>query len=76
MAFTVKARVASLTEYGNQTKITFAANYTDPTTGERVNQEWAEATPAFGNDIWIVNQLVKDQGIAVGQAYTLTYAKD
>jgi hypothetical protein len=77
MSFTVKARVSNIEQLNNgQQKVSFSANYTDPTTGERVNQDWAQATPAFQNDIWVLDAVVDSQELEVNQAYTLTYTKD
>lgn len=75
MAFTVKAKITNLEPQGNQTKVTFSANYTDDE-GNRVNQDWAEATPGFSNTIWIVNEVVERQGLEVGQPFELLYTKE
>lgn len=75
MAFTVKAKVMNLEPQGNQTKVTFSANYTDDE-GNRVNQDWAEATPGFSNTIWILNRVVESQGLEVGQPFELLYTKE
>jgi hypothetical protein len=77
MSFTAKVRISIIEKYGNgQQRVSFTANYTDPKTGERVNQDWAQATPAFSNDIFIIDDVVESQGLKVGQCFTLTYDKD
>jgi hypothetical protein len=76
MSFTVKAQVSNIEAYGNgQKKISFTANYRNAA-GEHVNKEWAQATPAFINDIWIIDDVANNQNLHVGDAYTLTYSKD
>lgn len=76
MSFTVKAKVTNVEKYGNgQQKISFMANYTNAA-GERVNEDWAQATPAFNNDIWMRDDVAEGQKLAVGDEYTLTYSKD
>lgn len=76
MAFTVKARVSGIETQGDQVKVSFTANYTDPETGARVNEEWAKYTPGFQNEMWVKPEVIERDGIAVGQAYTLTYERD
>lgn len=77
MAFTVKTTVRSVEEQADgQSKVSFWAHYTDPATGERVNQEWAKYTPAFNCEMWVLNEVVERDGLAVGEPYTLTFAKD
>ena len=75
MAFTVKAKITGLELQGNQTKVTYSANYTD-NEGNRVNQEWAEATPGYSNTIWILNEIVERQGLEVGQPFEIFYQKE
>lgn len=75
MAFTVKAKIANLERQGNQTKITLSANYTDDE-GNRVNQEWAEATPGFSNTIWVLNEVADRQGLEIGQNFDVVYTKE
>lgn len=75
MAFTVKAKITGLEPQGNQTKVTFSANYTDDN-GNRVNIEWAEATPGFSNTIWILNDIAERQALAVGDNFELLYTKE
>jgi len=76
MAFTVKARVSEMERQGNQTRVRFSAHYNDPVTGERVNDEWAEFTPAFNNDIWVLNEVAENQGLEVNQNFLLTYQRE
>lgn len=76
MPFTVKARVANVEAQGDQVKVSFIANYTDPVTGERINEEWAKATPNFSNGLYVKPEIVERDGLAVGQGWTLTYVKD
>lgn len=75
MAFTVKAKITGLEPQGNQTKITLSANYTDDE-GNRVNQDWAEATPGFSNTIWVLNSIVESQSLEVGQPFDILYRKE
>jgi hypothetical protein len=77
MAFTVKATVASVEKQTDgQSKVVFSANYTDPATGERVNTEWAKYTPGFSCNMWVLDEVVERDGLAAGQAYTLTFTKE
>lgn len=76
MAFTVKARVSSVERGPDQTRITFSAHYTDPVTGERVNDDWAQATPAFNTDMTILNDVADQQGVEVNKNYTLTFNEE
>lgn len=77
MAFTAKVFVSAVELSGlGQKKITFSALYTDPDTGERVNQEWAQATPAFTCTMHVVNDVVSRNTIHTGQRYTLTFDQD
>lgn len=78
VAFTVKAWVNSVERSadGSQVKVSLRANYTDPKTGERVNQEWAKYTPSFSNEFWVTPEVVERDGIEAGQGWTLTYEKD
>lgn len=77
MAFTVKAVVSTVQLASpGQKQITFSALYTDPDTGERVNQEWAQATPAFTCVMHVVDDVVSRNTIHVGQRYTLTFDQD
>lgn len=75
MAFTVKAKITGLEPQGNQTKITFSANYVDDK-GNRVNQDWAEATPGFSNTIWVLNSIVERQQLEVGQPFEILYTME
>lgn len=76
MAFTVKATVNSVERQGDQVKIRFGANYTDPETGARQNEEWAAATPAFTCEMWVIPEVAKRDDLKIGDQYTLTFAKD
>lgn len=76
MALTVKARVSNMERQGNQTRINFSAHYNDPVTGERVNQEWAEATPGFNTDMWVLNEVAEREGVQVNDNYLLTLEKE
>lgn len=78
MAFTVKAIVNAVepSTDGEQVKVSYGAHYTDPKTGERVNEEWAKYTPGFSNEMWVKPEVIERDGIEVGQGWTLTYAKD
>jgi len=76
MAFTAKTRVEVADAGDGQAKLTFTANYTDPDTGERVNQEWAKYTPGFSLSMWVLNEVVEANKIESGQPYTLTLAAD
>lgn len=76
MGFTAKVRVSNIEKLDNgQQKVSFSANYTDRD-GNRVNDDWAQYTPAFNNDIWVVDSVVDANGIKVGDQYTLLYTKD
>lgn len=76
MSFTAKTRVQVEDYDDTQKKLTFTANYSDPATGERVNQEWAKYTPAFNLTMYVLNEVVETNGIESGQAYTLLFSQD
>lgn len=75
MAFTAKARV-SVEDLGNgNSSLRFFANYADAD-GNRINDDWAEATPIFTMNMTVKNSVVVDNSIASGQEYTLMFSKD
>lgn len=77
MAFTVKATVQLVEKQPDgQSKVRFSANYTDPATGARQNEEWAKYTPGFTCEMWVLDEVVTRDDLAAGQGYTLTFAKD
>lgn len=76
MAFTIKARVSGMDNAGDQTLVSFSANYTDPDTGERVNTEWARATPSLILQMHVMNEVVEQLGLKVGQNFTGTFTED
>lgn len=75
MAFTAKTRVSVEDAGSSQKLLRFSANYTDAE-GNRVNEDWAEATPSFNLSMYVVNEVVEANSIETGQEYTLTFEKD
>jgi len=76
MGFTVKAKVTNIEAYNNgEQRVDFMANYVNAI-GERVNQDWAQATPGFSNTLFVKDEVVERQQIQMGDEYTLTYTKD
>lgn len=78
MSFSIKARVTAVEPAtdGSQVKVAFNANYTDPVTGERVNEEWAKYTPAFSQEMWVKPEVIDRDSIEVGQCWTFVATKD
>lgn len=76
MSFTVKAKVSTVERQADgQSMVVFSANYVDAD-GNRVNEDWAKATPGFTNTMYVLDDVVTRDGLEPGQAFTLTYAKD
>jgi hypothetical protein len=67
--FTAKVVVESKVEHGQQVSLQFRPDY-----DQGRNAEWAEATPALSLGMTVKNEVAEQ--VEVGDAFTLTFAKD
>lgn len=69
MKITAKVTCVSREPCGTtQSTIRFGANYADKA-GNRINREWAAATPSFSLSMVVLNEVPFE----AGKAYTLTF---
>lgn len=69
MAITAKVRVNNVSVNGDETRLTFYADYAD----ER-NKEWAKYTPSLVLEMTVKNAVADN--FAPGQAFTLTFTPE
>jgi len=67
--FTAKVVVESKLEHGQQVSLQFRPDY-----DQGRNAEWAEATPALSLGMTVKSEVAEE--VEVGDAFTLTFAKD